>query len=249
MPISSPAQHVAPLISPTAKWKHSPTQSSYMVQQVIKPEPNRMVRPNRPMQTTTQPSAIGTSVIRISPVSRDRLVVSQPVTMSWSEQNPPPRHPSVVTSVAQQQQQQQGIILQQALTSNNGFVIHPENPFPEQNVHLIKGPHSPHISMTTAQNLTLVHKVQEQPVDYAQPQQQQMYVMPDKKYVVIKNNGMEIASPPGHMGHIIASQDDKYRHGLIGHLGGVAIHQPSQNPPPPASPSVHNDKISVLQQV
>ncbi|XP_033211435.1 protein capicua homolog isoform X4 [Belonocnema kinseyi] len=266
MPISSPAHHVAPLISPSAKWKHSPTQSNFLVQyqqQVIKPEPNRMVRPNRPAQTApTAPASIGTSVIRISPVGRG--MPSQNLTLSWAEQSPPPRHPSVVTSMAQQQhqnqqqqqhqqqQQQQGIILQQALTSNNGFANHSE--ISEQNVQLLKPPHSPHVPLSALppQNVSHLHKTQEQPVDYAQPQtqpppSQPIYVMQqhhDKKYLVIKNS-MEVVSP----GHAV-NQDEKYRHTLINHLAPLpSLHQiqcqPSQSP---AAPSSVHEKMSVLQQ-
>ena len=274
MPISSPAHHVTPLISPSAKWKHSPTQPNFLVQcqqQVIKPEPNRMVRLNRSAPTAPVPASIGTSVIRISPVGRG--MPSQNLTLSWSEQSPPSRHPSVVTSMAQQQQQQhhhqqqhhqqqqqqqqpqhqQGIILQQALTSNNGFSTHPE--ISEQNVQLLKPPHSPHVPLSAppSQNISLLHKTQEQPVDYAQPQpqppNQPIYVMQhqhEKKYLVIKNS-TEVVSP----GHVV-NQDEKYRHTFINHLGPLpSLHQIQCQPPQsPATPSsVHVDKISVLQQV
>ena len=222
-----------------------------------------MVRPNRPAQTApTAPSSIGTSVIRISPVGRG--ISSQNLTLAWAEQSPPPRHPSVVTSMAQQQQQhqqqqqqhsqqqQQGIILQQALTSNNGFANHPE--ISEQNVQLLKPPHSPHVPLSSLppQNLSLLHKTQEQPVDYAQPQtqppSQPIYVMQqhhDKKYLVIKNS-MEVVSP----GHVV-NQDEKYRHALINHLAPLpTLHQVQCQPPQsPAAPSSVHDKMSVLQQV
>ncbi|CAL7948398.1 unnamed protein product [Xylocopa violacea] len=244
MPISSPAHHAAPLISPGAKWKHSPTQSTFITQyqqQVIKPEPNRVVRSNRPAPTA--PASIGTSVIRISPVSRG----IPGSNMSWSEQSPPPRHPSVVTTIAQQQ----GIILQHALTTNNGFPGHSE--IPEQNPQILKPSHSPHMSLSapTPQNLTLLHKPLEQPVDYAQPQTQNqpIYVMQqhqhEKKYLVIKNS-MDV-SAAGH----ITNQDDKYRPALMNHLNQhpVTLHQTQCQPPQsPAVSSVHVDKLSVLQQ-
>lgn len=251
MPISSPAHHVTPLISPGAKWKHSPTQPNFLAQypqQVIKPEPNRVVRSNRPAPTAPVPSSIGTSVIRISPVGRN--MPGQNLTLSWSEQSPPPtRHPSVVTSIAQQQQ---GIILQHALTSNNDFPNHVE--IPEQNTQLIKPSHSPHMSLPTPapQNLALIHKPLEQPVDYAQPQSQNqpIYVMQhqhEKKYLVIKNS-MDVSANTH-----ISNQDEKYRQGLINHLGPLptsTLHQvqcqPSQSP---AVSSVHVDKSSVLQPV
>nr|XP_050864104.1 protein capicua homolog isoform X2 [Vespula vulgaris] len=247
MPISSPAHHAAPLISPSAKWKHSPTQSNFLVQyqqQVIKPEPNRMVRPSRPAPTAPVPASIGTSVIRISPVGRG--MPGQNLTLSWSEQSPPPRHPSVVTSIAQQQQ---GIILQHALTSSNNFSNHSE--VPEQNTQLLKPSHSPHMSLSAPppQNLTLLHKPQEQPVDYAQtaqPQNQPIYVMQhqhEKKYLVIKNN-IDI-STAGHIG----IQDDKYRQGLMNHLAQLpaSLQNQCQSSQTPAV-SVHIDKLSVLQQ-
>lgn len=104
MPISSPAHHAGTLVSPGAKWKQqSPTQpTSYMVQyqqQVIKPEPNRMVRPGRPAQVVaTSTASAPTSVIRISPVGR-----GQNLTLSWPEHSPPPRHSTVVTSSIVQQ--------------------------------------------------------------------------------------------------------------------------------------------------
>ncbi|XP_020282979.1 putative transcription factor capicua isoform X3 [Pseudomyrmex gracilis] len=254
MPISSPAtpHHATPLISPGAKWKHSPTQSNFLVQypqQVIKPEPNRVVRSNRPTLTAPVPASIGTSVIRISPVGRS-IQPGQNVTLSWSEQSPPPtRHPSVVTSIAQQQQ---SIILQQALTSSNDFVNHSE--IPEQSSQLIKPPHSPHthIPLSSApQNLTLVHKSLEQPVDYAQPpsQGQPVYVIPEKKYLVIKDS-MDVSVGPH-----VSNQDDKYRPGLINQLGQLptsTLHQiqPCQQPShSPAVSSVHIDKLSVLQPV
>ena len=136
MPISSPAHHTTPLISPSAKWKHSPTQSNFFVQypqQVIKPEPNRVVRSNRSAPTAPVPASIGTSVIRISPVNRS-MQPGQNLTLSWSEQSPPPtRHPSVVTSIAQQQQ---SIILQHALTSSNDFPNH--TVIPEQSPQVMK---------------------------------------------------------------------------------------------------------------
>ncbi|XP_076750311.1 putative transcription factor capicua isoform X6 [Xylocopa sonorina] len=245
MPISSPAHHAAPLISPGAKWKHSPTQSTFITQyqqQVIKPEPNRVVRSNRPAPTA--PASIGTSVIRISPVSRG----IPGSNMSWSEQSPPPRHPSVVTTIAQQQ----GIILQHALTTNNGFPGHSE--IPEQNPQILKPSHSPHMSLSapTPQNLTLLHKPLEQPVDYAQPQTQNqpIYVMQqhhqhEKKYLVIKNS-MDV-SAAGH----ITNQDDKYRPALMNHLNQhpVTLHQTQCQPPQsPAVSSVHVEKLSGLQQ-
>ncbi|XP_029031928.2 putative transcription factor capicua isoform X3 [Osmia bicornis bicornis] len=248
MPISSPAHHAAPLISPGTKWKNSPTQSTFHTQyqqQVIKPEPNRVVRSNRPAPTAPNPASIGASVIRISPVSRG---ISGPnLTSSWSEQSPPPRHPSVVTTIAQQQQ---GIILQHALTTNNGFPSHSE--IPEQSPQILKPSHSPHIpplSAPTPQNLTLLHKPLEQPVDYAQPQPQSqpIYVMQhqhEKKYLVIKNT-MDVFAA-GH----ITNQDDKYRPGLMNHLGQLpSLHQAQCQPPQsPAVSSVHVDKLSVLQQ-
>lgn len=252
MPISSPAHHATPLISPGAKWKHSPTQSNFLVQypqQVIKPEPNRVVRSNRPAPTAPVPASIGTSVIRISPVGRS--IPGQNPTLSWSEQSPPStRHPSVVTSIAQQQQG----ILQHALTSSNDFSNHHAE-MAEQSPQLInKPPHSPHMPLPTPtpQNLTLVHKPLDQPVDYAQPQAQgqPIYVMQhqhEKKYFVIKNS-MDVPAT-AH----ISNQDDKYRQGLINHLGQLptsTLHQvqcqPSQSP---AVSSVHIDKLSVLQPV
>ncbi|XP_076237686.1 putative transcription factor capicua isoform X7 [Calliopsis andreniformis] len=248
MPISSPAHPATPLISPGAKWKHSPTQSTFLTQyqqQVIKPEPNRVVRSNRPAPTAPVPASIGTSVIRISPVSRG--IPGPNLTLSWSEQSPPPRHPSVVTTIAQQQQ---GIILQHALTTNNGFSNHSE--IPEQNPQILKPPHSPHMSLSAPapQNLTLLHKPLEQPVDYAQPQTQNqpIYVMQhqhEKKYFVIKNS-MDV-STAGH----ITNQDDKYRPGLMNPLGQLptSLHQTQCQPPQsPAVSSVHIDKLSVLQQ-
>ncbi|XP_060817869.1 putative transcription factor capicua isoform X3 [Bombus pascuorum] len=247
MPISSPAHHATPLISPGAKWKHSPTQSTFLTQyqqQVIKPEPNRVVRSNRPAPTAPVPASIGTSVIRISPVSRG--IPGSNLTLSWSEQSPPPRHPSVVTTIAQQQQ---GIILQHALTTNNGFSSHSE--ISEQNPQILKPSHSPHmpLSAPTPQNLTLLHKPLEQPVDYAQPQTQNqpIYVMQhqhEKKYLVIKNS-MDV-SAAGH----INNQDDKYRPALMNHLGQLpaTLHQTQCQPPQsPAVSSVHVDKLSVLQ--
>ncbi|XP_076675835.1 putative transcription factor capicua isoform X9 [Andrena cerasifolii] len=248
MPISSPAHHAAPLISPGAKWKHSPTQSTFLTQyqqQVIKPEPNRVVRSSRPTPTAPVPASIGTSVIRISPVSRG--IPGPNLNLPWSEQSPPPRHPSVVTTMAQQQQ---GIILQHALTTNNGFPSHSE--ISEQSPQILKRSHSPHmpLSTSTPQNLTLLHKPLEQPVDYAQPQTQSqpIYVMQhqhDKKYLVIKNS-MDV-SAAGH----ITNQDDKYRPGLLNHLGQLpaSLHQTQCQPPQsPAVSSVHIDKLSVLQQ-
>ncbi|XP_011629642.1 putative transcription factor capicua isoform X2 [Pogonomyrmex barbatus] len=250
MPISSPAHHATPLISPGAKWKHSPTQSNFLVQypqQVIKPEPNRVDR-NRPIPIS---ASLGTSVIRISPVSRSMQPGQNP-NLSWSEQSPPPtRHPSVVTSIAQQQQ---GIILQHALTSSNDFPNQTE--MPEQSPQLIKPPLSPHMPLSTIsvpQNLTLVHKTLEQPVDYApspQSQGQPIYVMHEKKYLVIKNS-MDMSAPSGTH---ISNQDDKYRQSLINHPGQlsastlhqVQCQQPSQSP---AVSSVHIDKLPVLQSV
>ncbi|XP_015429477.1 PREDICTED: putative transcription factor capicua isoform X4 [Dufourea novaeangliae] len=249
MPISSPAHHATPLTSPGAKWKHSPTQSTFLnqyQQQVIKPEPNRVVRSNRPAPTAPVPASIGTSVIRISPVSRG--IPGPPnLTLAWSEQSTPPRHPSVVTTIAQQQQ---GIILQHALTTNNGFPGHSE--IPEQSPQILKPSHSPHmtaLSAPTPQNLTLLHKPLEQPVDYAQPQTQSqpIYVMQhqhEKKYLVIKNS-MDV-SAAGH----ITNQDDKYRPGLMNQLGQLppSLHQTQCQPPlSPAVSSVHIDKLSVLQ--
>ncbi|XP_033330666.2 putative transcription factor capicua isoform X3 [Megalopta genalis] len=248
MPISSPAHHAPPLVSPGAKWKHSPTQSTFITQyqqQVIKPEPNRVVRSNRPAPTAPVPASIGTSVIRISPVSRG-IPGPTNLTFSWSEQSPPPRHPSVVTTIAQQQQ---GIILQHALTTNNGFPNHSE--VPEQNAQILKPSHSPHmpLSAPTPQNLTLLHKPLEQPVDYAQPQPQSqpIYVMQhqhEKKYLVIKNS-VDV-STAGH----ITNQDDKYRPGLMNQLSQLppSLHQTQSQPPQsPAVSSVHIDKLSVLQ--
>nr|XP_033330667.1 putative transcription factor capicua isoform X4 [Megalopta genalis] len=248
MPISSPAHHAPPLVSPGAKWKHSPTQSTFITQyqqQVIKPEPNRVVRSNRPAPTAPVPASIGTSVIRISPVSRG-IPGPTNLTFSWSEQSPPPRHPSVVTTIAQQQQ---GIILQHALTTNNGFPNHSE--VPEQNAQILKPSHSPHmpLSAPTPQNLTLLHKPLEQPVDYAQPQPQNqpIYVMQhqhEKKYLVIKNS-VDV-STAGH----ITNQDDKYRPGLMNQLSQLppSLHQTQSQPPQsPAVSSVHIDKLSVLQ--
>ncbi|XP_011703161.1 PREDICTED: protein capicua homolog isoform X4 [Wasmannia auropunctata] len=257
MPISSPAHHATPLISPGAKWKHSPTQSNFLVQypqQVIKPEPNRVDR-NRPIPIHTTPGAIptslGTSVIRISPVSRSMQPGQNP-TLSWSEQSPPStRHPSVVTSIAQQQQ---NIILQHALTSNNDFPNQTE--MSEQSSQLIKPPLSPHMplpAIPVPQNLTLVHKSLEQPVDYAQSPQSQgqpIYVMQhEKKYLVIKNS-MDMSAPGS--AHI-SNQDDKYRQGLISHptqLPVSTLHQVQCQQPPQSSAvsSVHIDKLSVLQQ-
>ncbi|XP_025157764.1 putative transcription factor capicua isoform X4 [Harpegnathos saltator] len=256
MPISSPAHHATPLISPSAKWKHSPTQSNFMVQypqQVIKPEPNRVVRSNRPAPTAPVPTSMGTSVIRISPVTR--AISGQNMTLPWSEQSPPPtRHPSVVTSIAQQQQ---GIILQHALqASSNDFPNHHAE-MAEQNTQLIKPSHSPHIPLPTSapQNLALMHKPLEQPVDYAQPpqpQNQPIYVMQhqhEKKhqYVVIKN------SMDGPAAAHISNQDDKYRQGLMNHLGQLPTSTFNQvQCQPPQSPvvsSVHLDKLSVLQPV
>ncbi|XP_076650659.1 putative transcription factor capicua isoform X1 [Halictus rubicundus] len=248
MPISSPAHHAPPLVSPGAKWKHSPTQSTFLTQyqqQVIKPEPNRVVRSNRPAPTAPGPASIGTSVIRISPVSR-AIPGPTNLTFSWSEQSPPPRHPSVVTTIAQQQQ---GIILQHALTTNNGFPSHSE--IPEQNSQILKPSHSPHmpLSAPTPQNLTLLHKPLEQPVDYAQPQTQSqpIYVMQhqhEKKYLVIKNS-VDV-SAAGH----ITNQDDKYRPGLMNQLSQLppSLHQTQSQPPQsPAVSSAHIDKLSVLQ--
>lgn len=259
MPISSPAHHATPLISPGgAKWKHSPTQSNFLVQypqQVIKPEPNRVVRSNRPT-----PASIGTSVIRISPVNRN-MQPGQNLALSWSEQSPPPtRHPSVVTSTIAQQQQQQSIILQHALTSsaNDFHANHVE--MPEQSPQLIKhSSHSPHMPLPATpvpQNLTLIHnKPLEQPVDYAQPSSQgpPIYVMQhEKKYLVIKNSmDMSAASAGAHM----SNQDDKYRQSLMmNHLGQLStstLHQVQCQQPPqsPAVSSVHIDKLSVLQPV
>lgn len=259
MPISSPAHHAAPLISPGAKWKHSPTQSNFLVQypqQVIKPEPNRVVRSNR---AAPVPASIGTSVIRISPVNRG-MQPGQNLALSWSEQSPPPtRHPSVVTSTIAQQQQQ-SIILQHALTSsaNDFHANHAE--MPEQSPQLMKhSPHSPHMPLSATpmpQNLTLIHnKPLEQPVDYAQPPPQgpPIYVMQhEKKYLVIKNSmDMSAASAGAHM----SNQDDKYRQSLINHLGQLStstLHQVQCQQPTPQSPavsSVHIDKLSVLQPV
>ncbi|XP_071650429.1 uncharacterized protein Cic isoform X3 [Temnothorax longispinosus] len=255
MPISSPAHHATPLISPGAKWKHSPTQSSFLVQypqQVIKPEPNRVDR-NRPIPITGAiPASLGTSVIRSSPVSRSMQPGQNP-TLSWSEQSPPStRHPSVVTSIAQQQQ---NVILQHALTSSNDFPNQTE--MTEQNLQLIKPPVSPHMSLSAIpvpQNLTLVHKSLEQPVDYAQSPQTQgppIYVMQhEKKYLVIKNS-MDMSAPAGVH---ISNQDDKYRQSLINHHPGQlpisTLHQVQCQPPQsPAVSSVHIDKLSVLQPV
>jgi len=251
MPISSPAHHATPLISPSAKWKHSPTQSNFLVQypqQVIKPEPNRVDRNRSISITGTIPASLGTSVIRISPVSRNMQPGQNP-TLSWSEQSPSPtRHPSVVTSIAQQQQ---NIILQHALTSNNDFPNQID--IPEQNPQLIKPPLSPHMplpAIPVPQNLTLVHKSLEQPVDYAQSQGQPIYVMQhEKKYLVIKNS-MDMSAPAG--AHI-SSQDDKYRQSLINHPGQLpmsTLHQVQcqQSSQSPAVSSVHIDKLSVLQQ-
>lgn len=254
MPISSPAHHATPLISPGAKWKHSPTQSNFLVQypqQVIKPEPNRVDR-SRPIPIT-MPASLGTSVIRISPVSRSMQPGQNP-TLSWSEQSPPPtRHPSVVTSIAQQQQ---NIILQHALTSSNDFPNQTE--MPEQNSQLIKPPLSPHMplpAIPVPQNLTLVHKSLEQPVDYAQSPQSQVppiYVMQhEKKYLVIKNSMDHMSAPTG--AHI-SNQDDKYRQSLINHpsqLPVSTLHQVQCQQPPQSSAvsSVHIDKLSVLQPV
>ncbi|XP_072750573.1 uncharacterized protein Cic isoform X2 [Anoplolepis gracilipes] len=255
MPISSPAHHATPLISPGAKWKHSPTQSNFLVQypqQVIKPEPNRVVRSNR---TAPAPASIGTSVIRISPVNRG-IQPGQNLALSWSEQSPPPtRHPSVVTSTIAQQQQQQSIILQHALTSsaNDFHANHVE--MPEQSPQLIKhSPHSPHMPLPTTpmpQNLTLIYnKPLEQPVDYAQPPPQgpPIYVMQhEKKCLVIKNSvDMSTASAGAHM----SNQDDKYRQNLINHLDQLStstLHQVQQPSQSPAVSSVHIDKLSVLQ--
>ncbi|EFN68385.1 Putative transcription factor capicua [Camponotus floridanus] len=256
MPISSPAHHAAPLISPGAKWKHSPTQSNFLVQypqQVIKPEPNRVVRSNR---AAPVPASIGTSVIRISPVNRG-MQPGQNLALSWSEQSPPPtRHPSVVTSTIAQQQQQ-SIILQHALTSsaNDFHANHAE--MPEQSPQLMKhSPHSPHMPLSATpmpQNLTLIHnKPLEQPVDYAQPPPQgpPIYVMQhEKKYLVIKNSMDMSASAGAHM----SNQDDKYRQSLMNHLGQLStstLHQVQCQQPTPQSPavsSVHIDKLSVLQ--
>ncbi|XP_026824235.1 protein capicua homolog isoform X2 [Ooceraea biroi] len=255
MPISSPAHHATPLISPGAKWKHSPTQPNYLVQypqQVIKPEPNRVVRSSRPAPTAPVPASIGTSVIRISPVSRS---MQHGQNLTWSEQSPPPtRHPSVVTSIAQQQQ---GIILQHALTSSNDFPNHAE--ICEQSSQLVKPSHSPHLPLPAApapQNLTLIHKpLPEQPVDYAQPQSQTqpIYVMQhqhEKKYFVIKNS-MDVSAPAST--HISSNHDDKYRQGLMNHLSlpTSTLHQVQCQQPPqsPAISSVHIDKLSVLQPV
>lgn len=255
MPISSPA-HAPPLISPGTKWKHSPTQPNYLVQyqqQVIKPEPNRVVRSNRPAPTAPVPASMGTSVIRISPVTR-ASIPGQNLTLPWSEQSPPStRHPSVVTSVTQQQQGG-GIILQHALQgSNNDFPNH-HTEMSEQNTQLMKS-HSPHIPLQTptAQNLTLIHKSLELPVNYTpQPHNQPIYVMQhqhEKKhqYVVIKN------SMDGPAAAHISNQDDKYRQGLINHLGQLptsTFNQVQCQPPQsPAVSSVHIDKLSVLQPV
>lgn len=252
MPISSPAHHATPLISPNAKCKRSPTQSNFLVQypqQVIKPEPSRVVRSSRPAPTAPVPASIGTSVIRISPVGRS--MPGQNLTLSWSEQSPPPtRHPSVVTSIAQQQQ---SIILQHALTSGNDFPNHHAE-MPEQNSQLIKPLHSPHMPLPAPapQNLALIHKPLEQPVDYAQPQPQNqpIYVMQhqhEKKYLVIKNS-MDVPTA-AH----ISNQDDKYRQGLINHLGQLptsTLHQVQCQPPQSSAvSSVHIDKLSVLQPV
>ncbi|XP_026669551.1 putative transcription factor capicua isoform X6 [Ceratina calcarata] len=245
MPISSPAHHAAPLISPGAKWKHSPTQSTFLAQyqqQVIKPEPNRVVRSNRPAPTAPVPASIGTSVIRSSPVSRGISGSNLP----WSEQSPPPRHPSVVTTIAQQQQ---GIILQHALTTNNGF--HTSEISEQSTQQKLKSSHLPHMPLSTPQNLTLLHKPIEQPVDYAQPatQNQPIYVMHhqhEKKYLVIKNN-MDVSAA----GHLI-NQDDNYRPALMSHLSQLpaTLHQTQCQPPqsPAVVSSVHVDKLSVLQQ-
>ncbi|KAK0169787.1 hypothetical protein PV328_010428 [Microctonus aethiopoides] len=271
MPISSPAHHTT-LISPGAKWKHSPTQPNFTVQyqQVIKPEPNRMVRPNRPAPTAPVPASIGTSVIRISPVSRGMSL--QNLTLSWSEQSSPPRHPSVVTSTAQQQQQQ-GIILQHALTATNGVPNHLD--ITEPSSQLLKPPHSPHISASNTQNL--VHKSQDLPVDYAQSpivnrssiyniqsvvynqhhqhqQQQQMQqqhhsqqcqaqMQHDKKYLVIKN-GSEVLLP----GHI--NQDDKYRQNMMNHLEQMQQLHPASCQPPQlnAVSSAHSDTMPITPQ-
>lgn len=105
------------------------------------------------------------------------------------------------------------------------------------------------LSTSTPQNLTLLHKPLEQPVDYAQPQTQNqpIYVMQhqhEKKYLVIKNS-MDV-SAAGH----ITNQDDKYRPALMNHLGQLpaTLHQTQCQPPQsPAVSSVHVDKLSVLQ--
>ncbi|XP_066597113.1 protein capicua homolog isoform X2 [Prorops nasuta] len=264
MPISSPVQqHAAPLISPGAKWKHSPTQPNFSAQyqqQVIKPEPNRMVRPNRPAPSAPVPASIGTSVIRISPVGRGGMA-GQNMGLPCTDQSPPPRHPSVVTFISNQQQR---IILQQALTSNNGFPNHSD--IQEQSQQLTKPPHSPHMQLSAPpQNLSLLHKPQEQPVDYAQPQSQaqqppqtqSIYLMPhqhEKKYLVIKNSNVEPSLPPpqaSQPGHL-SVQDDKYRQGVMNHLGQlpVSMHQPQcQQPPQPSIvSSVHIDRMSTLPQ-
>ncbi|XP_032676177.1 protein capicua homolog isoform X5 [Odontomachus brunneus] len=254
MPISSPAHHATPLISPGAKWKHSPTQSNFLVQypqQVIKPEPNRVVRSNRPAPTAPVPASMGTSVIRISPVTR-ATIPGQNLTLPWSEQSPPPtRHPSVVTSIAQQQQ---GIILQHALQASSSDFANHHTEMAEQNTQLIKPSHSPHMTLPTPtpQNLALIHKPLEQPVDYAQPQPQNqpIYVMQhqhEKKhqYVVIKN------SMDGPAAAHVSNQEDKYRQGLINHMGPLSTFNQVQCQPPQSSAvsSVHIDKLSVLQPV
>lgn len=257
MPISSPAHHATSLISPGAKWKHSPTQSNFLVQypqQVIKPEPNRVVRSNRPAPTAAPvPTSMGTSVIRISPVTR-ATIPGQNLTLPWSEQSPPPtRHPSVVTSIAQQQQ---GIILQHALQASSSDFSNHHTEMAEQSTQLIKPSHSPHMPLPTPvpQNLALIHKPLEQPVDYAQPQPQSqpIYVMQhqhEKKhqYVVIKN------SMDGPAAAHVSNQEDKYRQGLINHMGQLStstFNQVQCQPPQsPAVSSVHIDKLSVLQPV
>jgi len=126
---------------------------------------------------------------------------------------------------------------------------------PEQNSQLIKPPLSPHMplpAIPVPQNLTLVHKSLEQPVDYAQSQGQPIYVMQhEKKYLVIKNSMEHMSAPTG--AHI-SNQDDKYRQGLINHpsqLPVSTLHQVQCQQPPqsPAVSSVHIDKLSVLQPV
>lgn len=123
MPIANPAQTIhQPMISPSIRWKSSPTPQNYYIQynndsHVIKPEPNRMIRPNRP----TGPNSIGTSVIRISPVGQQQQQPPQQPQQqqhgSWScnqEQQQLQQQ-----QLQPQQQQQQSIILQNALTSSH----------------------------------------------------------------------------------------------------------------------------------
>ncbi|KAJ8686393.1 hypothetical protein QAD02_022187, partial [Eretmocerus hayati] len=193
MPISTPGQNITPLASPNmSKLRQSPAQSNFYIQYhdqpVIKPEPNRMIHPQRPTPSISNPQNNSTSVIRMSPIGRRLPHINQNLDQSWTEQGSPLNYNPCT---APKLQEQDSIIHQNRLTTIQNIPTFPEPPLDNHNIHQ---PQSP--KRKFALGHTFAHKDEDiRFYEYTQPSSTNdapppMYTtssIPEQEFLVIKS--------------------------------------------------------------